>query len=99
MNPGMSTAVQQAIQRRSNEGALNQTSPDARMQQSVPQPTNPSDINQMQTPSVQPGQQMMMPGQPPAKFVPQTSGDMIVMALIDQLKSDRLNKQAINNGR
>jgi hypothetical protein len=95
MNPGQSRAVQEAMQRRVDDGLMSQTSPDARMQQGVPQPIPGSQVNQMATPSMPQGQEMMLPGQPPAKFVPQSASDNIVMALIDQLKSERLNKQAI----
>lgn len=80
-NPGMSAAVAEAMKRRVDDGMMSQTSPDARMQQNVPQPVPPTSM------PIPAGQPVQVPNQPP-KFTPQTSKDMLVMALIDQLKNE-----------
>lgn len=86
-NPAMSPAVQAALQRRmppqGDQGQLDQTSPDARMANPSPQPTNPSDATRAITP----------PAAPQPKFEPQNRKDLITMALIEQLKSDNKLEQ------
>jgi len=90
-NPGLSSAVQAALQRRggaaAGQGALTQVSPGAAMANPVPQPMNPSDVNMASAPpSTQPVQ---MP-----KFEPQDRTDLITLALIEQMKNDtKLTKE------
>lgn len=85
-NPGLSPAVQEALQRRgmSTSGApqLNQVSPDAAMQNPVAQPPAPSDMGGG---SPMP-QQGMAQGQPKPKFEPTNQEDFIISTLSEQLK-------------
>ena len=87
-NPGMSPAVQAAIQRRAGtaQPALSQMSPGAAQPNPVTQPVNPSEINQASAP----------PAAPQQKFQPQDRRDLIVMSLTEQLKNDnKLEKEQI----
>ena len=85
----MSPAVQQAMQKRSGSPALGQVSPGAPMANPVPQPGNPSSVNQASAPSGQGAEAPVMP-----KFEPQNRKDLITMALIEQLKNDnKLDKE------
>ncbi len=89
-NPGMTPAVQQALERRgmgasmqSGQGALTQVSPGAAMQNPVPQPTN--------APSA--SGQSAVPAAPQDKFIPKTQEDFIVAALTEQLKNSHSLKK------
>lgn len=89
-NPGMSPAVQQALQRRQQSTPMmDQTSPQAPMQDQAPQPMNPSEMTQAAAPSQAQGQ----PAQKQPKFEPQTQEDLIVQALIEQLKNNNKLKK------
>ena len=80
-NPGMSQEIMQAMQRRAmGAGApqLQQVSPQARAGQPIPQPVPQGEVNQAAAP-----QQAR-----PQKFQPQDRRDLIIMALIEQLKLD-----------
>jgi hypothetical protein len=87
-NPGMAQAVQAAMDRRgmgpgatqAGQGQLTQASGGAPMQNPLPQPTAPSDLNKASAP------QGAAPSQP-EKYMPKNQQDMIVMALIEQLKN------------
>ena len=84
-NPGLSQAVQEAMQRR--QGALNQTSPQAPMANPVPQPATPSSLTQASAPTDTAPVEM-------PKFEPQNRKDLIVLSLIEQLKNDnKLDKE------
>lgn len=88
MNPSMSPEIQQAMARR-QMGApspqLNQVSPDAAMQNSVPQPMNPSAMIASSAPPAPAGK---------PSYTPQNQDDMIVSALIEQLgNSHKLKKE------
>jgi len=86
-NPGLSPAVQQAMQRRSGSPALSQVSPQAPMANPVPEPANPSSLNQTSAP---PSEQA--PKLP--KFEPQNRKDLIVTALVEQLENEnKLEKE------
>ena len=77
-NPGLSPAIQQAMQRRgmgSPDAQLNQTSPQAAMANPGGQPPNPSELNQ--SPQVQPSA---------PKFEPGNEQEFIVAALAERLK-------------
>ena len=85
-NAGMSRAVQQAMQRRSDP-ALGQVSQGAAMANPVPQPSNPSDMTQASAPADSAAVEM-------PKFEPQNRKDLITLALIEQLKNDnKLDKE------
>lgn len=85
-NPGMSQAVLEAIQRRSQSGQLNQTSPEARMANQAPQPVAPSQV----------GDKTITSGQAPKpKFSPSNQEEAIVSALIEQLSNvNKAKKEA-----
>lgn len=95
-NPGLSPAVQEALQRRgmSTSGApqLNQVSPDAAMQNPVAQPQAPSDMGMggggMTGGGGMPQQGMPAQGASPAKpkFEPTNQEDFIISTLAEQLK-------------
>ena len=88
MNPATSSpAVMQALQRRTGAPQLTQVSPQAPMQNTVPQPMNPSEMTATSNPPA-------MTSTPSQKFEPQNQDDMIVMALIEHLKnSTKLKKE------
>lgn len=87
MNPGLTPAVQQALQRRAGAPQLSQVSPQAPMQNTVPQPMNPSEMTATSNPPAS-------TSAPSQKFEPQNQDDMIVMALIEHLKNNtKLKKQ------
>jgi len=84
VNPALSPAVMQALRRRgigSDSPTITQVSPDARVPNPIPQPTNPSAM---------PTQDMPAAGSIPSapKFSPQSQDDMIVMALIEKMKNN-----------
>lgn len=90
-NPGLSGAVQEALQRRSGAPTpmLSQVSPGAPMQQDVPPPINMSDLTATSAPPAP-------TAAPSQKYEPQTQEDLIIMALIEQLKnSGRLKKEEL----
>lgn len=76
-NPGLSPAVQEALQRRSGaQPQLSQTSPSAPMQQQAPQPAQPSEMTQASAPT----------DAPAAAKPPTSESEMIIKALTDRLK-------------
>lgn len=80
MNPGMSPAVQQAMQRRgigASAPQLSQVSAQAPMQNPLPQPSNPSDASKSSS----------IPAAAPQKWQPQNQQDFVVSALVEQLKN------------
>jgi hypothetical protein len=79
-NPGTSRAVQQALQRRQNAGALNQMSPQAAQPNPVPVPATQSSLNKASAPSDRPPQQTQ-------KFQAQNQEDLIIEALVEQLNN------------
>lgn len=90
-NPAMAPAVQEAMQRRAGSpGGLNATSAQAPMANPMPQPSTPSSLGE--APSMGQGSQGSEPKAP--KFEPQERKDLIVLALIEQLKNDnKLDKE------
>lgn len=83
-NPGLSPEILEAMRRRQMGApapALNQTSPDAAMANQVQPPAPPSSINQASAPP------SAAPVKTP-KYQAQNSKEMIVQALIEQLKND-----------
>lgn len=85
-NPGISPEIQQALERRGMTGgtpALNQMSPGAATANPVPPPSAPSELNKASAPQ----------GSAPSKFQPQTQDDIIVGALIEQLKNNQKAKK------
>ncbi len=91
-NPAMSPEVQQAMQRRQMGGStpqLQQQSPQAPGQEVMP-PANPSSLGQ-------PGPNT--PSAPSQKYEPQNQEDVIVQALIEQLKTtQKLKKETMTMG-
>jgi len=86
----MSPAVQEALQRRSAAPAqLSQVSGDARMQGEVPQPLPQSAMTASSNPPA--------PSQAPSqKFEPKDKDDLVIMALIEHLKSsDKMKKEEL----
>ena len=90
-NAGLSSEVQQALQRRSGAPTpqLGQVSPDARMQNPVAPPSMTS--SSMQSTSNPPAAQESQS----EKFIPKTQEDLIIQALISQLKSSGSLKKEI----
>lgn len=86
-NPGLSPAVQEAIQRRQQgnpQPALNQVSPQAAMAQPMPQPATDSSLNKSSAPQ----------SMPQEKWTPTNQDDAIVAALIEKMKNnDKLRKE------
>ncbi len=83
MNPSQSPEVAQAMARRqmgSPTPQLNQVSPDAAMQSAVPPPMNQSSMTGNSAPNAP-------TGGAPKGYTPQNQEDMIVSALIEQMKS------------
>lgn len=93
MNPGMSPAVQAALQRRMTGGPvpqLQQTSPSMPMASGTP--PSPMPMSAMDKKSSIPVQ----PKQPSQKYQPQNQSDQIVMALTEQLKNNnQLERQKL----
>jgi len=85
----------QALQRRgagAGAGQLSQVSPQAPMANPVPQPANPSSLNKASAPPTE--QAPKMP-----KFEPQNRKDLIVSALVEQLKNEnKLDKETADMG-
>lgn len=93
-NPGLSPAVQEAMQRRGmsmggSTPQLNQVSPDAAMQNPVAQPQAPSDMGMggggMPSGGGMP-QQSVAQGSAKPKFEPTNQEDFIISTLAEQLK-------------
>jgi hypothetical protein len=95
-NPGLSSAVQEALARRSGGSPtpqLSQVSPDARMANpGVPPPMASSQMTATSNPPAQNPTQSQ-------KYSPQNQDDLIVMALIEHLKgSTQLQKEKMKLG-
>lgn len=94
-NPGLSPEVQEALQRRGMTGgspALNQMSPQAATANPITPPATPSSLNQASAPQAS----------QPQKFEPQSQDDIIVSALIEQLKNngkERKEQVAMGGGK
>jgi len=92
-NPGLEPEVQQAIQRRQGpQPALNQVSQGASNAPKMPPPTTPSQISP--APQASQPQQAQAPAKP--KYEAQNQDDLIVMALIEKMKTnDKMKKEQI----
>lgn len=89
-NPGLTPAVQMALQRRGGgTPQLNQVSPQAPMQNAVPQPMNSSEMTASSNPELQ-------TKRPSDKYQPKNRGDIAIMALAEYLKNDQqIQKEAL----